>query len=100
MLQFISDNLATILVGFAVAALLALSLWAMRRDKKKHALEGGCGGGTSGDGVRAGCAAQRCGPLLFHHEAPARNAGGLRRHPRLQRGRHACGLRAPWPVTA
>ena len=29
----------------AVAALLALSLCAMRRDKKKHAHEGGCGGG-------------------------------------------------------
>lgn len=45
MLQFISDNLATILVGFAVAVLLAFSLWAMHRDKKKHAHEGGCGGG-------------------------------------------------------
>ena len=31
-----------------VAALLALSLWAMRRDKKKHAHEGGCGGGCGG----------------------------------------------------
>ena len=32
----------------AVAALLALSLCAMRRDKKKHAHEGGCGGGCCG----------------------------------------------------
>ena len=31
-----------------VAALLALSLCAMRRDKKKHAHEGGCGGGCCG----------------------------------------------------
>ena len=44
MLQFILDHLATLLVGLAVAALLALSLCAMRRDKKKHAHEGGCCG--------------------------------------------------------
>ena len=48
MLQFILDHLATLLVGLAVAALLALSLCAMRRDKKKHAHEGGCGGGCGG----------------------------------------------------
>lgn len=48
MLQFISDNLATILVGLAVAALLALSLWAMHCGKKKHAHDGGCGGGCCG----------------------------------------------------
>ena len=48
MLQFILDHLATLLVGLAVAALLALSLCAMRRDKKKHAHEGGCGGGCCG----------------------------------------------------
>ena len=48
MLQFILDHLATLLVGLAVAALLALSLCAMRRDKKKHAHEGGCGVGCCG----------------------------------------------------
>ena len=48
MLQFILDHLATLLVGLAVAALLALSLCAMRRDKKKYAHEGGCGGGCCG----------------------------------------------------
>lgn len=48
MLQFILDHLATLLVGLAVAALLALSLCAMRRDKKKPAHEGGCGGGCCG----------------------------------------------------
>ena len=48
MLQFILDHLATLLVGLAVAALLALSLCAMRRDKKKHAHEGGCGDGCCG----------------------------------------------------
>lgn len=48
MLQFILDHLATLLVGLAVAALLALSLCGMRRDKKKHAHEGGCGGGCCG----------------------------------------------------
>ena len=55
MLQFILDHLATLLVGLAVAALLALSLCAMRRDKKKHAHEGGCGGGCCGGPYAGKC---------------------------------------------
>lgn len=51
MLQFISDNLASILAGLAVTALLAFAFWSMRRDKKKNP----CGGGCSGCGGCGGC---------------------------------------------
>lgn len=48
MLQFISDNLASILAGIAVAAILAIAIWSMRRDKKKNPCGGPCGGSCSG----------------------------------------------------
>lgn len=51
MLQFISDNLASILAGIAVAAILAIAIWSMHRDKKKNP----CGGGCSGCGGCGGC---------------------------------------------
>lgn len=54
MLQFISDNLASILAGIAVAAILAIAIWSMHRDKKKSPCGGSCSG-CSGCSYAAKC---------------------------------------------
>ena len=55
MLQFIADNIATILVGLAVLAILIASLWVMYRDKRKAAKAGGCGCGCCSCPYAGGC---------------------------------------------
>lgn len=53
MLQFILDHLATLLVGLAVAALLALSLCAMRRDKRSMRTKAAAAAGAAVAPMRA-----------------------------------------------
>lgn len=48
MIAFLTDNLATILVGIAVLAVLALAFGVMIRDRKKAARSSGCTGGCCG----------------------------------------------------
>ena len=61
MLQFISDNLASILAGIAVAAILAIAIWSMHRDKKKSPCGGSCSG-CSGSPVQASARKNRKNP--------------------------------------
>jgi len=56
MLEFLQKNLATILVGAAVLALVVLVVRHLIKEKKHSACGGGCGGcGGSCSGCAHGC---------------------------------------------
>ena len=56
MIEFLSQNAATLLVGSGVLLLVALSILKMARDKKRgRSACGSCGGGCGGCAMAGSC---------------------------------------------